>query len=239
MVRASGTSVRLRRPEPFTIADWQLFGVGGQKQTFAIDLLDNRFNTIKLMGRSRTAVNQQPLRRETIVTTALRLLEEDGLDRLSMARIAGALGVQTPALYWHVRDRGELLGMMAEELLRQTLDKLDREAVGCDFLIMFGRAVVKDQAERRDLAKLVAISSPTEAGYEQIKSRVLDPLAKGGIANPSEALMAVLSFTLGWSLFTTNPPMRAHLMRAMNPEQSFEAGLQAIAAGFGCSGDGR
>ncbi|KRA84054.1 hypothetical protein ASD76_08640 [Altererythrobacter sp. Root672] len=112
------------------------------------------------MGRSRTVVNQQPLRRETIVATALRLLEEDGLDRLSMARIAGALGVQTPAFYWHVRDRGELLGLKAEELLRQTLDKLDREAVGCDFLIMFGRAVAKDQASDATLRNSSRSAAP-------------------------------------------------------------------------------
>lgn len=161
------------------------------------------------------------------------MLEEDGLERLTLRRIAEDLGVQAPALYWHVDSRGELLGLMAEDLLRQVLDSLDPDVVGGDFLKRFARAIARQQANRRDVARLIAISSPTEGGYRQIQARVHERLAAGGVADPSGALMAVFAFTLGWSLFVTNPAMNSHLAGAMAPERAFEAGLHAIVSGFG------
>jgi TetR/AcrR family tetracycline transcriptional repressor len=188
------------------------------------------------MARPKSTSVEERLGRDRIVVTGLRLLEDHGLERLSLRAIAEALGVQTPALYWHIRDRGQLLGLMAEERLRQTLDGLDPSTSGYDFLMEFARAIARDHIESRDLARLVAISAPTDGGYVQIQSRIHARLAVGGVERPQQALMAVFSFTLGWSLFMTNPAMREHLSQAMNPEGTFEAGLGAIAAGFGYHG---
>ena len=175
-----------------------------------------------------------PLDRKNIVAAGLRVLEEGGLDGLTVRRIADELGVQAPALYWHVGSRGELLGLMAEELLRQVLDSLDPEAIGGAFLLQFARAIARQQAERRDVARLIASCGPTESGYLQVRTRIHARLEAGGVADPSGALMAVFAFTLGWSLFAANPAMKAHLASAMSPERTFEAGLKAIVAGFGC-----
>ncbi|MFJ4435509.1 TetR/AcrR family transcriptional regulator C-terminal domain-containing protein [Streptomyces sp. NPDC088923] len=64
--------------------------------------------------------NQTPrLDRAQVVDTALRLLDEVGLDRLSLRLIAGELEVKAPALYWHFRDKRELLDEMATEMYRR------------------------------------------------------------------------------------------------------------------------
>ncbi|MEW9550211.1 TetR/AcrR family transcriptional regulator C-terminal domain-containing protein [Nonomuraea sp. NPDC050783] len=57
------------------------------------------------------------LARESVVRAALELLDEAGLDGLTVRRLAARLGVQNPALYWHFRDKQELLDEMARELL--------------------------------------------------------------------------------------------------------------------------
>lgn len=54
--------------------------------------------------------------RSTVVRTALRVLDEVGLDGLTVRRLADELGVRAPALYWHVRDKRELLDAMADAL---------------------------------------------------------------------------------------------------------------------------
>ncbi|MEU0237968.1 TetR/AcrR family transcriptional regulator C-terminal domain-containing protein [Nocardiopsis sp. NPDC006198] len=54
--------------------------------------------------------------RRTIVEAALGLLDDEGLDRLTVRRLAERLGVKSPALYWHFRDKRELLDRMAEHL---------------------------------------------------------------------------------------------------------------------------
>ena len=57
------------------------------------------------------------LTRERLVDAALDLINEEGLDSLSMRGLADRLDVKAASLYWHVRDRRELLDLLAEALL--------------------------------------------------------------------------------------------------------------------------
>ncbi|ARF57089.1 TetR/AcrR family transcriptional regulator C-terminal domain-containing protein [Streptomyces gilvosporeus] len=57
--------------------------------------------------------------RKQVVETALRLLNEVGLDGLTLRRIAKELNVQAPALYWHFKNKQELLDEMATEIFRR------------------------------------------------------------------------------------------------------------------------
>ena len=58
----------------------------------------------------------EPLDRNRIVGAAVALLDEVGLAGLSTRRLATALGVQSATLYWHVRNKDELLDLVAEAL---------------------------------------------------------------------------------------------------------------------------
>ncbi|KRE89670.1 transcriptional regulator [Frateuria sp. Soil773] len=57
------------------------------------------------------------LDRQRILDAALQLLDEGGIDRLTTRALAGRLGVQQPALYWHFRNKRELLDAMNREIL--------------------------------------------------------------------------------------------------------------------------
>ncbi len=58
-----------------------------------------------------------PLRRERIVEAALALIDEEGLEALTMRRLAGRLGVQAPSLYNHVRSKEQILDAVAASVL--------------------------------------------------------------------------------------------------------------------------
>ncbi|MEU1403384.1 TetR/AcrR family transcriptional regulator C-terminal domain-containing protein [Streptomyces sp. NPDC005728] len=60
-----------------------------------------------------------PLDRERVADTALRLLNETGLDGLTLRAIAKELDVKAPALYWHFKDKQALLDEMATEMYRR------------------------------------------------------------------------------------------------------------------------
>lgn len=64
-----------------------------------------------------------PLTRDRIVAEARQQLAEDGLDRMSLRRLATRLGVTAPALYAYVTDKQDLLAAVAgtgyDELLRR------------------------------------------------------------------------------------------------------------------------
>ncbi|MGW0331373.1 TetR/AcrR family transcriptional regulator C-terminal domain-containing protein [Streptomyces sp. NPDC003011] len=60
-----------------------------------------------------------PLDRERVADTALRLLNEVGLEGLTLRAIATELDVKAPALYWHFKDKQALLDEMATEMYRR------------------------------------------------------------------------------------------------------------------------
>src|SRR5215472_11535123 len=60
---------------------------------------------------------QRGLTRERLVEAALALINDEGLDGLSMRALADRLEVRAASLYWHVRDRRELLDLLGESIL--------------------------------------------------------------------------------------------------------------------------
>ena len=55
-----------------------------------------------------------PLSRDRILTTAIALADQSGLDALSMRRLAQQLGVEAMSLYHHVRNKGDLLAAIVD-----------------------------------------------------------------------------------------------------------------------------
>jgi len=68
------------------------------------------------------------LTRARVVDAALRLVDREGIDALSMRRLGGALGVEGMALYTHVRDKSDLLDAVAERILEELETAFDRDA---------------------------------------------------------------------------------------------------------------
>jgi TetR/AcrR family tetracycline transcriptional repressor len=69
--------------------------------------------------KAKSEENRPSLDRSTVVRAALRLLKKAGLDGLTTRRLAAELGVKSPALYWHFRNKQELLDAMADTLIRE------------------------------------------------------------------------------------------------------------------------
>lgn len=62
---------------------------------------------------------QGPLTPERVVDAALRIADADGIDGVSLRRLASTLGVTPMAIYRHVRDKGHLLDLLADRLLME------------------------------------------------------------------------------------------------------------------------
>ena len=65
------------------------------------------------------------LDRTHVITTALRLLDEDGLDKLTLRRLATELDVRAPALYWHFEHKRALLDHLADRILTPVLPRIE------------------------------------------------------------------------------------------------------------------
>ncbi len=66
---------------------------------------------------ARGAARRPPITREAIVDTALALIDRDGVDALSMRRVAEALGTGPASLYWHVGNKEELLDLVFDRVI--------------------------------------------------------------------------------------------------------------------------
>lgn len=62
---------------------------------------------------------QHGVSRARLVEVAQDLVQQEGLGALTMRGLADRMGVKPASLYWHVRDRGELLELLAEALLTE------------------------------------------------------------------------------------------------------------------------
>lgn len=60
-----------------------------------------------------------PLSREKIVTAAIDVADEVGLEAMTMKRIAESLGAGTMSLYRHVADKNELIAAMVEQITEE------------------------------------------------------------------------------------------------------------------------
>ena len=175
------------------------------------------------------------LTRDQIVAEAFNLLEAEGLEGLSMRRLAARLKVQAPALYWHVNDKAEVLGMMATDIYAAAYFRTGPAQDWREWLRQFGRALHLSLASHRDGARLCAIArppSPTDAIAQA--SRITAPLTALGL-NDQQALAhqaAVISFTLGWTTFEANGQMRDFLRRMMDFDATFATGLDSLVKGL-------
>lgn len=100
------------------------------------------------------------LTRETLIGTALRLLDEVGLDGLTVRRLATELGVKSPSLYWHIRTKQELLDGMADAIIRAAgMGPPRDDEPWQDWLSRRARAYRASVLAHRDGARLVATAS--------------------------------------------------------------------------------
>src|ERR1700733_4037097 len=69
-------------------------------------------------GNSAAEGPTQPgLSRQRLLAAALRVLEREGIDGLSMRKGAAELGGKGASLYWHVRSKEQLLDLLTDELM--------------------------------------------------------------------------------------------------------------------------
>ncbi|GLY18381.1 TetR family transcriptional regulator [Kineosporia rhizophila] len=73
------------------------------------------------MAGKRSAASKERLSREAIVTSALALADREGLDAVTIRRLATDHGVTPMALYWHFKDKDVLLDGVIEQVLEEVV----------------------------------------------------------------------------------------------------------------------
>jgi len=167
------------------------------------------------------------LTQQQVVRRAIQLMAEAGLEALTLRRLATELGVSAPTLYWHVRNKRQLLDLMAEALVAQA-GRSTAPAPGQpweEWLAERARRRWRALTSHRDAALVVAGNRPTEATLPDIE-QVLASLVAAGFP-PDEALRTILS--IGNYVIGCAVEHQAEAAREPDPERDARLLEQAAA----------
>jgi TetR/AcrR family tetracycline transcriptional repressor len=100
------------------------------------------------------------LDKDRIVAEAVALLDADGLDGLTLRRLAQRLGVQAPTLYWHIPNKAALVTEVAEAILSPFADLAppDADEPWQDWLIGLAERLRKAMLAHPDGARVISAS---------------------------------------------------------------------------------
>jgi AcrR family transcriptional regulator len=114
-----------------------------------------------------------PLSREGVIAVALRVMREEGLDKVTMRRIAGELDTGPASLYVYVENMAELHGALLDELLRDLPDAADPVGLLSAYTLMLSR--------NPSLARSILLLRPAGPRYLQLIDTLLGMLLARGI----------------------------------------------------------
>lgn len=151
-----------------------------------------------------------PLSRDRVLTAAIELADADGLAALSMRRLATSLGVEAMSLYYHVRNKNEVLGGILEEVL----SRLELPLAGTPWkqalrmTALSAHAVLDRHRWAATLLMTPGVSSPTRIRWME---SVLASLAAAGLPPglADHAYHALDSYVVGFTLWQSSIPYSA------------------------------
>lgn len=136
-----------------------------------------------------------------IVEAALELLDRDGLAGVTTRRLAATLGIKSASLYWHVRDREELLDLLSDRIVadahwpaqtsgwRTRVEGLMTEYVRC-------------LLAHRDAARVTAGRSPKGPNRLRVAEMLLSALLAAGLTDVDaiDAALVLTTYVVGFAL---------------------------------------
>jgi len=145
------------------------------------------------------------LTKASIVAASLGLLDEVGLDGLTVRAVAGRLGVQAPALYWHVRSKQDLLDEMATEIWRRIgaeLTVLPPDFPWRQGMIAFATITRRTLLAHRDGAKVFSGTNLADAAVLESREAALAAMIAHGFtaADVVRAYSLLYNFTIGFCI---------------------------------------
>ena len=101
-----------------------------------------------------------PLSREAIVEAALRIVDREGLEATSMRRVAEELETAPSSLYWHVRNKNELLQFVLDRVIGEIELPPPDPDHWQEQLKEMGREIRRVLTSHRDIARVTIGSIP-------------------------------------------------------------------------------
>jgi AcrR family transcriptional regulator len=133
-------------------------------------------------GRAQQRRARVPLTRDAIVDAAIRIVDADGVDALTIRRLAEALGTGAATVYWYVRGKEELAQMVYDRVMGEVVLPGAPDPEHWEEQIKaLGRECYRVMRGHRDIARLSLGRVPVGPNMLRIMEWSLDLLRRAGI----------------------------------------------------------
>jgi AcrR family transcriptional regulator len=135
---------------------------------------------------------------DKVLATAMKMIEESGVDAFSMRKLAAELGVGTPTVYWHVGNRDELFNRLIEEITDQFGRIAPRGRTPADRITSISNALLREVRARPQLIALSKTQGRGEAIFTKAQAVLAHELTASGLHGEEAAFaMATILLHLG------------------------------------------
>jgi AcrR family transcriptional regulator len=184
---------------------------------------------------------------DVVLDAAMAIVEAEGVDALTMRRLATELGVRTPSVYWHVGSRQEILDRLIERLA-EDFGRIEPKGETPAERITSVCAVLLGEVRRRPhIVQLSATAGRGEAIFVRVQEVLAREVLAAGLRGHEAAFaLRTIFFQLGgfmvfdhvvahdtsvhgaerWSLVDAD--LQADLARAIDVDEVFRYGLEAV-----------
>lgn len=141
--------------------------------------------------------------REMIVEAGLVLLQQVGLEQLTLRRLAADLGIQAPTLYWHFKSKQDLIDAMATRILGAGVPELLPKRRTTEWMVWmnaYGHGLRALLLRYRDGARVVEGSRLLDTVYLEATERIARVLVDSGFSLREAAVLfsTVYTFTVSF-----------------------------------------
>jgi AcrR family transcriptional regulator len=212
--------------------------------------------------KTNAVSTREPLTRDRVIAAALHVMDEEGLEAVSMRRIAREVGVEAMSLYHHVKDKEDLLDGICERVMAEFefpdpgsdwAENCRRGARAWRRLLQDHPAVMRLFAEQRGPVRSVDSMRPTEFALEILRSSGLSDrdtaqafhafggyiqgfvmMELGSIAGGSDEELVKMHAELAAAMPDEFPTLQAvsRYFAECDPDEQFEFGLDLLIRGL-------
>lgn len=163
------------------------------------------------------------LTRQRIVDEAVALLDQHGLEGVTLRKLAQRLGVQAPTLYWHIRNKAALITELAEAILAPELAEVRPRSPGQrwqDWLVDLAGQLRRALLAHPDGARVISAAQLSET-MAALSDHAMRTLVDAGLTLHDARLtvLAVERFTIGHVLEEQAPRPDADALAGFDAEE--------------------
>jgi AcrR family transcriptional regulator len=142
------------------------------------------------------------LTRERVVAEALAVIAEDGVQALTMRRLAGRLGVVPGAVYHHVRNKQQLQDLVLDNVLAEVDVHLDPSLGWTDQLKGLAQRLRRVLEDHPGVAGILKTRDPLGPHSLALAEAFLAPLRAAGFADREAGLafFSLVDYTIGFAV---------------------------------------